>query len=231
MRLLRVDRGAGDVASRRQVRDFRLTRLDIWVSLVIGLASAMLLQFLVRWWGLPPLVVRSAPAAFVAAPAGALAGIYFVVRLSRYWPSLEAVSKFALVGVFNTLIDLTVLNLLLSAAGVTRGPLFVLFKILSFSVAVANGFFWHKNWSFAPSAHLNKSEPPRGAQFTLFTTLTVVGIGLNAGAAAFLVHAVQPGPLLSPLQWANVAAAVAVVVSAGWNFYAYRFLVFPARSR
>lgn len=226
---LREAAGADRVAGGSSAGGPSLTRLDIWASLATGLASAGLLQFLVRVWGLPNPFVQIASLALVAGPAAALAVVGLGIRLGKHWPPLTSASKFVVVGVLNTLIDLAILNLLMQAAGITRGPLFVLFKVLSFAVAVVNGFLWNQRWTFASCVPGAERKPALRTQFTLFTTVTVIGIGLNAGVAGSLVEWVQPGPLLSPLQWANVAAGMALVVSSVWNFWGYRFLVFAPR--
>lgn len=211
--------------------DLSLTRTDILACLVIGEAAAGMLHFVIPIWEFPDLLLGASRAAFVAAPLGALGVVYGGIYLGRRWLSAVCFSKFVLVGVLNTLIDFSVFNLLMDVSGITRGPLFAFFKAVSFSLAVVNSYLWNRYWCFRFSEPRGcRSQPAPGKQFSLFASVSLVGLLLNAAIATVLVHQVEPIPVLSLRQWANAAAGLALVVSTVWNFCAYRFLVFSAEN-
>jgi len=208
-----------------------LTRRDIFASLFLGEIAAVILLGLSSVWELPAVVQAAMRLGLVAGPLGALAVVYVGVRLGRRRPALGAAAKFVVVGAANTLIDLGLLNLLLAAAGVITPLLFAFFKAISFSLAVSHSFFWNRSWSFAPAPGAGaRRQQSLGSQFSLFLLATLVGLTLNTGVATLLVSLGPPVAFLSPLQWANVAAGLALLVSTLWNFCAYHFLVFAPRA-
>lgn len=207
-----------------------MTRRDIFASLFLGELAALILLGLTSLWKLPAFVLLATRLGLVVGPLGALAVVYLGVRFGRRRPSLGAAAKFVVVGAANTLIDLGLLNLLLAAAGVVTPLLFAFFKAMSFSVAVGHSFFWNRSWSFAPTPGAgSRGQQNLGGQFRLFLLATLIGLTLNTGVATLLVSMGPPVSFISSLQWANVAAALALLVSTLWNFCAYRFLVFTPR--
>ena len=129
---------------------------------------------------------------------------------------LRQIIKFVIVGAFNTLVDLAILNLLIFASGIASGAPFVFFKGISFLVAVTNSYFWNRRWTF-------RSDKQVFIQFFLVST---VGLLLNVGTASFLVNILGPQFGLSKTIWANVGAVGATLVVMTWNFLGYKFVVF-----
>ena len=211
--------------------DLSLTRTDILACLVIGEAAAGMLHFIIPIWEFPDLLLGASRATFVAAPLGALGVVYGGIYLGRRWLSAVCFSKFVIVGMLNTHIDCSVFNFLMDVSGIIHGALFAFFKALSVSLAVVNSYLWNRYWCFRFSEPRGcRSRPAPGKQFSLFASVSLVGLLLNAAIATVLVHQVEPIPVLSLLQWANAAAGLALVVSLVWNFCAYRFLVFSAEN-
>ena len=124
--------------------------------------------------------------------------------------------KFVLIGGFNTLIDFSVLNILLITTGITSGLGFSLFKGTSFLVAVLNSYFWNKRWTFASKKDV----------FLQFFMISAVGFVLNVGAASFVVNIVTPQFGLSEQLWANIGAITGTLFVMTWNFLGYKFVVF-----
>ena len=129
---------------------------------------------------------------------------------------LWQIAKFILIGGFNTLIDLGVLNILIFATGITSGLGFSLFKGTSFLVAVSNSYFWNKRWTFRSKKDV----------FLQFFTVSAVGFVLNVGTASFVVNVITPQFELSEQLWANIGAITGTLVVMTWNFLGYKFVVF-----
>lgn len=209
----------------------------------IDLVAALLAGEAIAWLGLVLLYVteirlsseispaQERTALIVVLPFLAALGITLGAWLSRWgrWPF--QVAKFCLVGLLNTLIDLGVLNLLIAFAGATQGVAFSLCKAASFGVAVVNSYSWNRLWTFAPARPLGLGRDGSSSRFLLFLGVTLVGAGLNVTMATLIVSFVNPSDSLTAVRLANLAAGVAVVVSAMWDFLAYRYFLFSLKAR
>ncbi len=194
-------------------------RVDFWLSLLVG--------FLVGFFILPILpnigislggVRFISPILFaILAPLG----LWIASYLARILPFLWQAAKFVLVGSLNTFIDLGILNLLIALTGVAAGSGYIVFKIISFSIAVTNSYFWNKFWTFRATGII---EP--GREFMKFLTVSIGALILNAGTAYVVVNVVGAPGGIDPKLWANVGAICAVAVSFIGNFLGYKFLVF-----
>lgn len=128
--------------------------------------------------------------------------------------------KFGLVGVFNTLIDLAILNALIVATGLTAGAAFSLFKGITFLIAVANSYFWNKLWTF------RKKEGGSPVEFGKFVVISGAGLSINVAVASFFVNVVGPPGGIHPQLWASISALYAIAFSMLWNFAGYKLFVF-----
>lgn len=131
--------------------------------------------------------------------------------------------KFGLVGVFNTFVDLTILNGFITATEFTSGWYFSLFKGISFVVAVTNSYFWNKFWTFRREQGANPVE------FGKFILISAGGLAINVGVASFFVNIVGPLDEMNPRLWANISALLAILFSMIWNFAGYKIFVFKMK--
>ena len=129
---------------------------------------------------------------------------------------LRQIIKFVIVGAFNTLVDLAVLNLFILLTGIAAGTPFIFFKGISFLVAVLNSYFWNRRWTFRSDKQV----------FIQFFIVSAIGLFLNVGTAALLVNIIGPQFGLSEKIWANVGAVGGTLVVMTWNFLGYKFVVF-----
>ena len=154
-------------------------------------------------------------------PLWALLYVFLVSAVGRRIKWLSQLGKYALTGSLNSLIDLGVLNLLMTISGFSQGFYFSLFKTISFLVAITNSYFWNKFWTFGfRETRVNFKE------YVKFISLTFVGLLFNVGIASFFVNIVGPRMHLTPKIWANLSAFLAILIVAVWNFSSYKFLVF-----
>ena len=145
--------------------------------------------------------------------------------------------KFCIVGATSTVIDFGLLNLFHYQAGL---PL-ALAATLSFSVAVCNGFYWNRHWTF------RARQGDARSQYAKFVTTNIVGWLLNlfimtvvlivaeqrhwiAGrispTATIEVIALGQGRDAFPKLAVNGAKAVATIFVTVWNFTASRLWTF-----
>lgn len=210
------------------------TKSDIFGALVIGFLIAVF--FLVISYttvtvitpevSKPPLYYASSLFIF---PFFAVLGILLMSDLSKrigIFAFLFQFYKFALVGVLNTILDLTVLNGLIVVSGIAAGWEFSAFKGLSFAVAVTNSYFWNKFWTFANRGSPGEKRVVGVREFSKFFIVSIVGLFVNVSVASFFVNVLGPVGEIPPQLWANIAALAAIVFSTLWNFIGYKLFVF-----
>lgn len=206
-------------------------KADIIGSFAVGFLIAVLFLAL-SYTTITLLIPDEAPplynwAALIIFPVLSVVGVVIIRDLSKRLAGIFAIGyqfyKFVLVGVLNTLLDLSVLNGLIVLTGIAMGWHFSLFKGISFAIAVVNSYFWNKFWTF------RKKEGGGVREFSQFLAVSLVGLGVNVGMASLLVNVVGPQRDISPQLWANVAAIAAVVFSTVWNFIGYKLIVFKQK--
>jgi len=137
-------------------------------------------------------------------------------------------SRFLVVGVLNTVVDLAVLNLETMLSGIRDGAGYAVQKGLSFSVAVAFSYFLNKRWTFKDVSRTGHTR-----KFSLFAVVSVLGAVINVFTATFVVTYVKPivnpaadSAILTDQLWVNIGALCGTAAGFLWNFLGYKFLVF-----
>ncbi len=147
-------------------------------------------------------------------------GVGIGAALSQWKPFFFQLSKFGIVGVANTAVDLGVLNLLIFiVGGSATTTITTLFKSISFFAAVINSYIWNRYWSF------EKKDAASAGEFAKFMIVSTIGLLLNAGitfviATLFADNGIVSGSL------ATIAAAIASISVLIWNFLGYKLFVF-----
>jgi putative flippase GtrA len=119
--------------------------------------------------------------------------------------------KFATVGAFGMVVDLTVLNVLHKVFGL---PLLVANSI-SFTVAVLSNFTWNRLWTFPESR-----ERPIGTQLGQFAIVNVIGLAIN-NAVLWVVFRLLSTFIPDPWDY-NLAKIAAIGVVLFWNYFVNR---------
>jgi putative flippase GtrA len=129
--------------------------------------------------------------------------------------------KFLAVGIFGSMVDFGVMNLLSHRFGLTL----VLAGTISFICAVISNFLWNRYWTYPDSR-----SRPLGRQLGMFFAVSVAGIVIRAP----ILHYLEPvflrlfqraslGLFTPEFLAKNVTLAVAIVVVLCWNFFINRF--------
>lgn len=141
--------------------------------------------------------------------------------------ALRQLIKFCIVGATSTVIDKGTLFALLSWAELNAPDVpWWGCATVSFCLAVTNGFFWNRHWTFRARAH-----GPASAQYGKFVLSNLIGLFLNLSfTKLFLVfftgkiaHTVNPDP--KQVLFASLCAIPCVVI---WNFSVAKFWTFKA---
>lgn len=115
--------------------------------------------------------------------------------------------KFASVGAFGMVVDLTVLNVLVKLAGMQL----LLANAISFSIAVVSNFTWNRLWTFPES-----QERPLQTQLVQFAVVNVIGLAINT-IVLWLAFQATRLFLPDPLDY-NLAKITAIGVVLFWNY-------------
>ena len=116
--------------------------------------------------------------------------------------------KFGLVGASSTVIDWGSYLLLTRIFGI----LYLMAKVLSFSVAVLNSYTWNRRWTF------RSTDPQKLRQFIKFLIIALVGLVLNTSIMYLAVEKLK----LHDIYGLFLATAMVFF----WNFSANKFWTF-----
>lgn len=197
-----------------------LKKTDILAAFVIGELTALILlgisknikeleQISFLWLGC------------IIFPLLAILGILIASFLAKKIPIIFQISKFLLIGILNTSVDLGILNFLMWVFAISSGIPYSIFKSFSFSFSVISSYFWNKFWAFKKNENKFSSR-----EFSGFCLISVISFFLNVSIASLVVNIIGPQFGLSQRAWANIGAIIATCFTWICNFFGYKFLVF-----
>ena len=203
-----------------------MKKSDILASFIIGEADALLLLLIAKNLkttisALPHshAILISIPILF---PIIAILGVWLADIIGKKIKVIFQIIKFVGVGSLNTFIDLGVLNLLMLTYSIEAGPLYSLFKGISFVCATTNSYFWNKFWTFGKK----EGKVIKTKEFIQFFAIAIGGLIINVITASFIVNTIGPKLGMTANLWANVGGITAAFAAATWDFLGYKFLVF-----
>ena len=137
---------------------------------------------------------------------------------------VQQFAKFCIVGASSTVVDKGILWLLLNKL-IPQAPWWVC-STISFCLAVSNGFFWNRRWTFKAQGEGHSSAKQ---QYVKFVATNLVGLILNLTfTKVFLV--VLTGQLLHntnpPPSYVMLASLCGVPFVVFWNFAAAKYWTF-----
>lgn len=116
--------------------------------------------------------------------------------------------KFGIVGVLNTLIDLTVFIILNKYWGVYS----VIAQVVSYSFGFVNSFILNKNWTFNNNSTTNRSELFR------FLLINLLSLGITTITIFIFVEKLNLDAILSKM--------ISILISMTCNFIGNKYWVF-----
>ena len=140
--------------------------------------------------------------------------------------SLIELIKYALVGASNILIDMTVLNILSYATGITSGKMLIVFSVTSFFVYSTSGYHLNNKFTFKKSS----SEKA----YIQYASVLFICMILNS---VMLVLLTNKNPLISLMPnhtdvialnhlWMNISILIDSSVIGFFGFLVNKFFVF-----
>jgi len=200
-------------------------------SVIIGIFVACLILILRATLNIPQLSrILYLPAVLLLLPLLSVGGMFIAGALGKKLRVLAQGARFLLVGGSNTLVDITILNVLTAATQQYAGVWFPMFKGISFLVAVVNSYFWNKYWTFAEQKNgkqnTNQALGQKGKEFAQFVVVSGIGFLLNVATATVVVNVIGPQFDISEKAWGTMGALAGTLVVLTWNFLGYKFIVF-----
>ncbi|KKT22093.1 MAG: Membrane protein, GtrA superfamily [Candidatus Nomurabacteria bacterium GW2011_GWF2_43_8] len=128
--------------------------------------------------------------------------------------------RFAIVGVVNTVIDLSILNILILIFGLSQPFLFPFYKGFSFICAFLNSYFMNKNFTF-------RSKENKKYTFYIFCFFSFVGFLMNVIFSSLLFFTLISSHIfLNTHIIATFSGIFGTIVGLIINYLSYNNLVF-----
>lgn len=140
------------------------------------------------------------------------------------WADILQLSRFAVVGVSNTIIDVGILNLLLWLYPSTDTWRVLGYNSIAILLGSTNSFFFNKYWTFQQRNRITAQEVFRFV--VLATSTTVMNDGLM-----FLLSKIFPTIMQSSLLGANALKLGAIIGTMSISFFGMRLWVFLQKKR
>ena len=134
------------------------------------------------------------------------------------------VTRFGVVGLVNTAVDLAVLNALIFLTHMGRnGIWFSIFKAMSFLVAVLNSYVINHSWTFGRSGGERSVS-----QASRFLAVSLLGAVINVSSASYVATFIAPIHGIERY-WPSIAALAGTASALIFNFLGYKHIVFSPR--
>ena len=135
---------------------------------------------------------------------------------TRFQVLVHEVAKFGVVGAIGFVVQLGVQNALYPGHGI--GPLTAV--VIAYAVATVVTFVGNRHWAFR-----HRKGGGLGQESVLFVLLNVVGIFIQVGVVALVVHGMGMTDRLSY----NVATIIGIGIGTMFRLFTYRRFVFRAQ--
>lgn len=132
-------------------------------------------------------------------------------------------SKFTVVGLSNSVIDIGVLNLFLWLQPTREVYLLVIYNAIALVLANLNSYVWNTLWTFRSRAEHDLR------QIVLFALQVLVNIVVSSGLFWALIHPIIVYTEVPTYLAGNVAKIISVTVASTISFFIMRYVVFSRR--
>ena len=157
----------------------------------------------------------------VLMPTTLLIMAYTLLMLPLHHHSAAEFSRYAVVGVFNTVLNAAIFNSLILISGISQGPWVNVFAFVTFAIVITQAFFWNVFWTFHHASQANRTQ-----QYRRFFAVTCSTAFVNIIIIHIVVNVIGAPAGLAPKLWANIALLFTIATAICGNFLGYKFLVF-----
>lgn len=135
--------------------------------------------------------------------------------------------KFCIVGASSTLIQMGTLRAFMLLVGSNADNVLLLGNALGVALAVINGFYWNRRWTFRKSHTAGAAR-----QFRAFALVSLVGFAMNTVLFGLFYVRLRLFPQLAAIGGAalqaNACQLLAIACVVAWNFTANTLWTFNA---
>jgi putative flippase GtrA len=154
----------------------------------------------------------------------ALPGIQNVASLQSWHTSFWQIIRFGMVGIFNTSIDVLILNLLLWRFPTHDANLLLLYNLAAYTIGALNSFMLNKYWTF------QRRQAATSGELLRFASIGVIGILCNSGIVWIVAKILHP-LIANTVLWANASKFSAIIGTAIISYLGMRLWVFAGKSQ
>ncbi|MEK7658582.1 MAG: GtrA family protein [Patescibacteria group bacterium] len=130
-------------------------------------------------------------------------------------------AKFFLVGVFATIVDLKIFQVLIWFFSFFLFKDQLIAKGISFLIATYAKYWGNKHWVFEKPEKENQRK-----EIIKFFVITLVGLAIDVGSFYYFTKIMGP-QFATPVNiWTELSVIFAALTSSLWNFLGYKFIVF-----
>ena len=159
---------------------------------------------------------------YFALPIISLTCLWLAYLIGKKLLFVFQVAKYFLVGVFTTVIDLKLFELLIWIFSFSFGVISpIISKGISFLISTFVKYWGNKHWTFEKPEKDGISQ-----EIFQFIIVTIVGLGIDVSSFFYFTKIMGPQLGASENVWIKLSIIFAALVAAIWNFIGYKFLVF-----
>jgi len=154
-------------------------------------------------------------------PIICLVCLWLAQLIGRKFLFVYQAAKFVLVGTFADAADIKIFQLLFFLSSLFLPINQLILKGTSFLAATFIKYWGNKHWSFEKfeKEGINKEA-------VQFFAATLIGLGINVLSFYYFTKIIGPQFQMEFKIWQELSIILAALVTAVWNFTAYKFLVF-----
>lgn len=156
----------------------------------------------------------------------AYAGYTIVQLLPIRRTIAHELARYILIGVFNTILNVAVVDSLIIATGITTGVFITLFSTIAYTITLMQSFFWNRYWIFR-----TKPIHREHHAFAIFASIIISSTLISIGFIHIMVNVIGAPAFISQIVWANIAIASTIPISFITNFLGTKILVFGSQLR
>jgi putative flippase GtrA len=201
----------------------KFCKKDLLFSIITGLTTGIIVWRIFLFLDIMPEYQQYFMHAVWIVPVLWIIGVNLGYFLGRFIGFFNQFGRFTAVGFTNAAVDFGILNFLISWSGEAGGPMYSVFKAISFFVAFLHSYYWNKIWVFEAGQSGGGSR-----EFGKFLGVAIMSILVNVGVAS-LVVAVAPSSPETANVWANLGAIAGSASALVFSFVGFRLLVFVTK--
>jgi putative flippase GtrA len=190
-------------------------------TLILGFIIGIFLLPVLNNFAKGPEVLYTNLILILGMPLFCLSVFFFCTLVFAKQRDLLQFTKFGLIGVANTAINVGVFNYFINATGLTVGLPLVIISTVSFLAALINSYIWNTHWAF--HGGFNNTL----LQFEKFFLISFCGLLVNDTVIIILTTLLKSS--WEPKLAANLANIAGIIISMFWNYFGYRLVVFKKR--